>query len=178
MFSSLIKKRKEKFFFHFHLGNVSVNNFHFLLGTFDKSRLPSHSVIARCLALDWKIFLWFSFFYLFTQRRRTLSKSNWRHYCLLSMKKIKGGRRVKMLRGFEAQLQDWENFLVKIMKNFHKNLITNDFNLSLINDNFIISFSCPEGFSGKICEDKTPNITASTYNKQQECPQYLGSFYC
>lgn len=38
--------------------------------------------------------------------------------------------------------------------------------------------SCDDGFSGKNCEDKTPNITASTYNKQQECPQYLGSFYC
>jgi hypothetical protein len=42
---------------------------------------------------------------------------------------------------------------------------------------FCFSFSCPEGFSGKVCEEKLPNITASTYNSP-ECPQYLGSFYC
>lgn len=45
-------------------------------------------------------------------------------------------------------------------------------------DRLLISFSCPEGFSGPICEDKTPNITASTYQKPKECPQYLASFYC
>ncbi|CAO1300617.1 unnamed protein product [Diamesa hyperborea] len=41
------------------------------------------------------------------------------------------------------------------------------------------SCNCPEGFSGMICENKTPNITSSTYTKQQECNNhYIGGFYC